>query len=78
MDFSQLLEGIQAHPYATLFAVSVVETRITAVCVGAFAAQGYINPVIAYGIFIFMNLLGDTLYYTFGRTGQVASRFLIK
>ncbi|MEK7539331.1 MAG: VTT domain-containing protein [Patescibacteria group bacterium] len=78
MDHIQLLEGIKAHPYTTIVAASVVNARITAVFVGAFVAQGYINPFIAYIIFIVMGISGDMLYYFFGRIGHLGGVLLIK
>lgn len=74
--YVQLREGIEAHPYLTIIAVSVVEARVTSVFAGMFVAQGYVNPIIAYVIFIVMCFLGDTLYYFLGRTGHAGARFL--
>ncbi len=79
MDYIQLLEGIKAHPYATLIAASVVQGRITALLIGAFVAQGGdINLIIAYSIFVVMDILGDTLYYFFGRIGHIGGTLLIR
>ena len=46
--------------------------------IGALTVQGYINPVIAYVIFVTMDVLGDALYYCFGRVGFLGGKFLIK
>ncbi len=78
MDYNQLLEGIQAHPYATTVAASVVNGKATAIVVGAFVAQGYVNPIVAYAIFVVMDILGDTLYYFLGRLGYLGGKIIIK
>ena len=78
MDYTQLLDGIKVHPYVTIITATVVSGRITAVVVGAFVAKGYINPFIAYCIFVTMDILGDTLYHLFGRMGHLGGTFLIR
>src|SRR3989344_2844803 len=78
MDYVQLLEGVKAHPYATVIAASVVNGRVTAMFVGAFVAQGYINPIIPYIIFVVMDVLGDMLYYSLGRIGNIGGKIIIR
>jgi len=78
MDFTQLLDGISDHPYATIILASVITGRTTAVVVGALVAEGFINPLLAYIIFVIMDILGDTIYYFFGRIGRLGGKFFIK
>src|SRR5690348_2183796 len=78
MDPNQVWEHIEAHPYATIMALSMVNGRIAAFAVGPFISLGYINPFIAYLIFTVMDFLGDTLYFLAGRLGHIGGRFLIK
>lgn len=71
MEYAELIDGVRTHPYITIVLASVVNGRVTAVVAGAAAAQGILNPFLAYGIFVAMDILGDTLYYCFGRVGHL-------
>lgn len=70
MDHSQLLELVKEHPYVAVVTAAVAEGRITAIMVGGFSSQGYLNPFIAYAIFSVMSILGDTIFYLLGRFGN--------
>ncbi|MFA6076977.1 MAG: hypothetical protein WC735_02790 [Candidatus Paceibacterota bacterium] len=72
------MEGIKAHPYWTIITFSVIEGRLTAIAVGAFVAQGYVNPIVAYSIFVTMGVLGDMFYYFVGRVGNRVCSFFIR
>ena len=78
MDYAQLLEGIKAHPYLTIITASVIKGQPVAVVAGALVAQGYVNPITAYCIFVVMDFLGDTLYYFFGRAGHLGGKFFMR
>lgn len=77
MDYTQILEGMQAHPYATIILASVIEGKITAVIAGAFVTRGQVDPMVAYSIFVTMDVLGDTLYYLFGRIGHLLGTYFM-
>ncbi|MEK7127965.1 MAG: VTT domain-containing protein [Patescibacteria group bacterium] len=62
----------------TIILASLVNGRATALVVGAFIGQGYLNPFAAYWIFVAMDFMGDTLYYCLGRIGQLGGKFLIR
>lgn len=71
MDYVQLLEGIKTHPYTAVVVASAVNVRMTALLVGAVVAQSHdINPLIAYAIFVVMDVSGDVLCYILGYTGR--------
>ncbi len=62
----------------TIIMASVINGRATALVVGALVGQGFLNPIVAYFIFVTMDILGDILYYSFGRIGQLSGTFLVK
>jgi membrane protein DedA with SNARE-associated domain len=55
--------------YLILFPLACLEGPITAFVVGMLVAAGYFNPVVAYIIFIFGDVIPDTVYYALGRYG---------
>ena len=82
MDWSYLVDGLRAHPYAVIVTSAFFEGRFTALVVGAFfSMEGgeSINLFITYGIFVVMDILGDALYYSLGRVGYLGGKkFFLK
>lgn len=73
----QFLESVREHPYTTIVTVAFFEGRISSVVAAAFAAQGYLNPVAAYVIFVAMTILGDGVFYCLGCFGASIGRWII-
>ena len=71
-----LVNGIRSHPYITIWIVSTVEGRVSSFLTGMLAAEGYLNPLGAYAIFVPMCIAGDVLFYFLGRTGGIAGTCL--
>lgn len=73
-----MLDGMKDHPYMTIISAAIWQGRVTAIFAGAFIAQGYVNPVMTYIIFVVMDISGDFLYYRAGRVGGHLARLFIK
>jgi len=66
---AQYIEWILQFKYPLLFPIAVFEGPIVTVIVGFLVSLSKINVLAAYLIIIVGDLVGDTLYYIFGRSG---------
>lgn len=55
------------HGYWILIPLTFIEGPIIGFITGALAKLGYFNPFIAFSIFIFRDIIMDTLYYFLGK-----------
>ncbi|MEK7150920.1 MAG: VTT domain-containing protein [Patescibacteria group bacterium] len=60
---------LMAYGYALLFPIAIIEGPIISIIAGLLVAGGFLNLYITYGVLIFGDLVGDTLYYSIGRYG---------
>lgn len=64
------------YRYLLIFPIAVLEGPIISMVVGFLIYAGYLNGAVAFGLLIFADLVGDSLYYFLGRFGR--KRFLHK
>ncbi|MBC7626251.1 DedA family protein [Ferruginibacter sp.] len=64
------------YKYLILLPLAIVEGPIIAVVVGLLCSKGFLNPLYAYVIIVFGDLIGDSIVYMLGRWGK--SKFLKK
>lgn len=67
---SQILSILSTYGYAVVFPISIFEGPIVMVLCGFLSSIGIFNPLVAYGIVVFGDFVGDTLFYSLGRFGQ--------
>ncbi len=70
MGIDALLAFLIHYRYAVIFPVTVVEGPIVGVLVGFLVTRGIFGFGEAYVILVLANLVGDTLWYLFGRLGR--------
>ena len=64
------------YRYVILLPLAIVEGPIIAILVGMLSVKGFLNPVYAYPVIVFGDLIGDSIVYMLGRWGK--SKFLRK
>jgi len=69
MDFAGLTHLLIAYRYWLLFPLACIEGPLVALVAGVLIALGYFNPLLAYVILLFGDLIPDTIYYFIGRYG---------
>lgn len=69
-SLATIVAWLSAYTYIILFPAAVFEGPIVTIIAGFLASTGKINPTIAYAIIIIADLVGDTMYYAFGRWGR--------
>jgi membrane protein DedA with SNARE-associated domain len=61
---------LQVHGLLVLFPIAVVEGPIITVIAGYLASLGYLNIFAVYLVVVLSDLIGDSLCYLLGRSGQ--------
>jgi membrane-associated protein len=70
-NMDQIIALILTYKYPLILPISVIEGPIITILCGFLSAQGQLNFLIAYGILIVGDLIGDSLLYSIGRFGRV-------
>lgn len=80
MTFDSLLIALSGHGSAILLPLSILEGPIVTVLAGYAARLGLVGLVLAYGIVVLGDLLGDSLLYLLGRSGlgRIPPRWLAR
>jgi membrane protein DedA with SNARE-associated domain len=81
MDFSHITELILHYRYFILFPLACFEGPVISFVVGILAAAGYFNPINAYVVLIFGDIIPDIAYYFLGRYGEhkaIVARYISK
>jgi membrane protein DedA with SNARE-associated domain len=66
---AQYIEWVLQFKYPLLFPIAIIEGPIVTVLAGFLVSLSKINVFAAYFIIVAGDLVGDTLYYVFGRSG---------
>ncbi len=69
MSIDALTHLIEVYRYWILIPLSFIEGPIVSFVAGALASLGYFNPLFAFAIFIFKDVIVDGTYYYLGRLG---------
>src|SRR6266498_108866 len=67
--FPQLISWLEHYKYFVLFPIVVVEGPIITIIGGFLASLGYLRLTIALPVVVAADLVGDSIYYAFGRWG---------
>lgn len=65
----QVVQLVQGHGLWLLAPIAILEGPIVTVIAGYLAHLGAFSPVAAYVVVVLADLVGDTLFYLFGRVG---------
>jgi len=69
ISLDQVVQLMQSHGLWLLAPIAILEGPIITVIAGYLAHLGAFSPVAAYVIVVLADLVGDTLFYLFGRSG---------
>lgn len=69
IQLDQAVHLVQSHGLLLLAPIAILEGPIITVIAGYLAHLGAFNPVAAYVVIVLADLVGDTLFYLFGRSG---------
>lgn len=69
MDFLTITQLFTHYGYWIIFPISVVEGPIVSIISGFFVSLKIFNPYIVFFVLVMGDLVGDSLYYIFGRYG---------
>jgi len=70
INLDQAVQLMQSHGLWLLAPIAILEGPIITVVAGYLAHLGAFNPVAAYVIVVVADLVGDVLFYLFGRSGK--------
>jgi membrane protein DedA with SNARE-associated domain len=70
ITLTQIINWLLVYKYFVLLPVVIIEGPIVTIIAGFLASLGHINPFIAYGVIVVGDLIGDCMYYSFGRFGR--------
>lgn len=68
-SFDQITALLSGHPYVALLPLAVVEGPIVTFACGVLISIGKLNPLLAFGIVVAGDLIGDAILYSLGRWG---------
>ncbi|HLD22258.1 MAG TPA: alpha/beta fold hydrolase [Patescibacteria group bacterium] len=69
-SFEQIIPWLLHYKYIVLFPLMIIEGPIVTIIVGFLSSLGYFHLSVVYGVIIIGDLVGDSLYYVFGRWGK--------
>jgi membrane protein DedA with SNARE-associated domain len=80
MTFDALIADVASHGATILLPLSIVEGPIVTVLAGYASRLGVFQVVVAFGIVVLGDLVGDTLLYLLGRRGlaRIPARWLAR
>jgi len=67
--FSNMIKWLLNYRYFILFPLVVIEGPIVTIISGSLSAAGLLNFFLSYVIIVIADLVGDSIYYFFGRWG---------
>lgn len=67
--FDQITALLSGHPYVALLPLAVVEGPVVTFACGVLISIGKLNPLLAFGIVVAGDLIGDAILYSLGRWG---------
>jgi membrane-associated protein len=70
LSLDQIIALLIQYKYWLLFPIVVFEGPIITIIAGFLTSLGYLNFIIAYVLIVFADLVGDVIYYYFGRFGR--------
>ncbi len=68
-SFDQITALLSSDPYLFLLPLSIVEGPIVTLACGVLISIGRLNPIVAFGVVIAGDLIGDAILYSLGRWG---------
>lgn len=69
LSFDQITALLSGHPYVALLPLAVVEGPVVTFACGVLISIGKLNPLLAFGIVVAGDLIGDAILYSLGRWG---------
>lgn len=69
-DYTQIFDWLINYRYVILFPFTIVEGPIITVIAGFLSSLGALDLLIAFGVVVLGDLVGDTLYYSIGYWGR--------
>lgn len=72
MNIESLIPLLTQYKYLIIFPLAVLEGPIITIIAGFLSTLDVLNPLWAYMLIIFADLVGDTVYYVLGRYGDRA------
>jgi membrane protein DedA with SNARE-associated domain len=66
----EIIYLLTQYKYIILLPLAIIEGPIIAVIVGLLCTKGFFNPVYAYVVIVFGDLIGDSIVYALGRWGK--------
>jgi membrane protein DedA with SNARE-associated domain len=66
----QTLTLLHTYSYGILFPLSIFEGPLITIVAGFLCTQGFMHPVIVYGIVVLGDITGDTILYSIGRLNR--------
>ena len=64
-----LVALITSYGYVLIFLLAIVEGPIVSIVAGFVSSLGYLDILVAYGVLVASDMVGDMLYYALGRWG---------
>jgi membrane protein DedA with SNARE-associated domain len=64
---SEFTDLVSAYRYWAIFPIAVFEAPVMSIVIGFFAATGYLNIYLAFGVVVLGDFVGDTVLYAVGR-----------
>lgn len=68
-SFDQITALLSGHPYVALLPLAVIEGPVVTLACGVLISVGKLNPLLAFGIVVAGDFIGDAILYSLGRWG---------